>query len=165
MFSGGQRRKRIAIARGLMLDPDVVIADEPVSALSTCRCVPGEPDDRLQQDMGLSYVFISHDLSVRWNTLPMKYVVMYLGRCVERNERPDLQQPVIRTPGRCSPPRRGWWTSRERIKLTGEIAEPAEPRRRAAPSTPAAAVFGPLHAVTCSQKLRRPVGLLCRRSG
>ena len=114
MFSGGQRQ-RIAIARGLMLDPDVVIADEPVSALDvSVRAQVLNLMMDLQQELGLSYVFISHDLSVVEH-IADEVMVMYLGRCV-------YTQALLSATPRLNPADR-----RERIKLTGELPSPLNP--------------------------------------
>ena len=129
MFSGGQRQ-RIAIARGLMLDPDVVVADEPVSALDvSVRAQVLNLMMDLQAELGLSYVFISHDLSVVEH-IADEVMVMYLGRCVEKgtkdqifnNPRHPYTQALLSATPRLNPDDR-----RERIKLSGELPSPLNP--------------------------------------
>ncbi|QIQ20857.1 peptide ABC transporter ATP-binding protein [Zophobihabitans entericus] len=129
MFSGGQRQ-RIAIARGLMLDPDIVVADEPVSALDvSVRAQVLNLMMDLQEEMGLSYVFISHDLSVVEH-LADDVMVMYLGRCVEygtkemifNNPLHPYTQALLSATPRLTPELR-----RERIKLEGELPSPLNP--------------------------------------
>lgn len=129
MFSGGQRQ-RIAIARGLMLNPDVVVADEPVSALDvSVRAQVLNLMMDLQQELGLSYVFISHDLSVV-EYIADNVLVMYLGRVVEQgtkeqifnNPRHPYTQALLSATPRLSPESR-----LERIKLEGELPSPLNP--------------------------------------
>ena len=122
-LSGGQRQ-RVVIAGALALDPDVIIADEPVSSLDAS--VRGEILAlmlKLREELGLTLLVVTHDLGLAWN-IADRIVVMYLGRVVEQGPTEEVlsnpQHPYTRALLSVVPEMHGV----EQIVLSGETPDP-----------------------------------------
>jgi oligopeptide/dipeptide ABC transporter ATP-binding protein len=130
-FSGGQRQ-RIAIARALVTNPEFVVLDEPTSSVDvSVRAQLLDQFQELQRDMGLTYLFVSHDLSIV-ECISHRVAVMYLGKIVEFAETEKIfkeplhpyTQALMNSTPIPDPARR-----RLRAPLKGEVPSPVNPPR------------------------------------
>jgi oligopeptide/dipeptide ABC transporter ATP-binding protein len=174
-FSGGQRQ-RIGLARALTLNPRLIVADEPVSALDvSIRAQVLNLMKRLQASHGLTYVVISHDLAV------VKYMaerigVMYLGKLVELGSAQDIYERAAHpyTAGLIATipvPKPAVERAKQGVAIKGELPSPVNPpsgcrfrtrcpfaQERCAAEEPVLRSFGPGHVAACHFPLQTPDG-------
>lgn len=129
-FSGGQRQ-RIGIARALILNPKFVVCDEPVSALDvSIQAQIIELLADLKRELGLTYLFISHDISVI-GYVSERIAVMYLGKIVEEGDTHTILNsslhPYTQALLSSVPQVEATGATKERIRLTGDLPSPVDP--------------------------------------
>ncbi|WP_277239152.1 ABC transporter ATP-binding protein [Merdimonas faecis] len=130
-FSGGQRQ-RIGIARALSMEPEFIICDEPISALDVSIQAQVINMKELQESLGLTYLFIAHDLSVV-KYISDRVIVMYLGTMVETAETEELYdhpmhpytQALLSAIPEADPIKA---KANQRIAIKGEIPSPINPK-------------------------------------
>ena len=167
-FSGGQRQ-RIGIARALSVHPEFIVCDEPVSALDvSIQAQVINMLEKLQQDEGITYLFIAHDLSVVRH-ISNRIAVLYLGRLVELADSNELykhpQHPYTKMLLSAIPiPDPDKSARRKRVVLEGEIPSPLNPpsgcpfrtrcphqTKRCAEAFPTLKEVAPGHFAACAQ--------------